>query len=68
MAAKRALLIGPSYSPDLPREICGPLDGPENDVRLMKDMLSNSGFQSEDIEVVRKFLIHLFLLSRQSLQ
>ena len=55
MAAKRALLIGPSYSPDLPVDICGPLDGPENDVRLMKDMLSNSGFQSEDIEVVRKF-------------
>ena len=56
MAAKRALLIGPSYSPDLPSDICGPLDGPENDVRLMKDMLSKSGFQSEDIEVRQKVL------------
>lgn len=55
MAAKRALLIGPSYSPDLPIDICGPLTGTENDVRLMKDMLCKSGFQSEEIEVVREF-------------
>lgn len=50
MAAKLALLIGPSYASDLPH-YCGPLEGVENDLELMKDMLCKNGFLLENIKV-----------------
>ena len=52
---KLALLIGPSYSEDLPF-FDVPLRGVANDLQLMKDMLCENGFQSENIKVCRKFL------------
>ena len=55
MAETLALLIGPSYPEDLPT-YCGPLQGVANDLQLMKDMLCENGFQSENIKVCRKFL------------
>lgn len=51
MTAKRALLIGPSYSPDLPT-FCGPLEGVQNDLRLMESMLNRNGFQIENMKVL----------------
>ena len=53
MAETLALLIGPSYSADLPT-YCGPLQGVANDLKLMKDMLCENGFQPENIKVCRK--------------
>ena len=53
MAETLALLIGPSYSADLPT-YCGPLKGVANDLKLMKDMLCENGFQPENIKVCRK--------------
>ena len=55
MAETLALLIGPSYSEDLPT-YCGPLKGVANDLKLMKDMLCENGFQPENIKVCRKSL------------
>ena len=53
MAETLALLIGPSYPADLPT-YCGPLQGVANDLKLMKDMLCENGFQPENIKVCRK--------------
>lgn len=50
MAANLALLIGPSYASDLPYYLC-PLEGVENDLQLMKDMLCRNGFLLENIKV-----------------
>ena len=50
---KLALLIGPSYSEDLPF-FDVPLRGVANDLQLMKDMLCENGFQPENIKVCRK--------------
>ena len=50
MAAKLALLIGPRYDDDLPN-YCGPLEGVENDLELMTDMLCRNGFLLENIKV-----------------
>ena len=50
MAAKLALLIGPRYDDDLP-SYCGPLEGVENDLELMTDMLCRNGFLLENIKV-----------------
>ena len=65
MAETLALLIGPSYPEDLPT-YCGPLQGVANDLQLMKDMLCENGFQSENIKVCRKFqslALHILNLS-----
>ncbi|XP_078353455.1 uncharacterized protein LOC144638138 [Oculina patagonica] len=51
MAANLALLIGPSYASDLPT-YCGPLEGVENDLQLMKGMLCRNGFPLENIKVL----------------
>ena len=56
---KRALLIGPSYAPDLPT-FCQPLEGVQNDLHLMRDMLSRNGFHPENIMVCD--LIYMILL------
>lgn len=48
---KRALLIGPNYSPSLPT-FCGPLEGVQNDLELMEGMLQRNGFQPQDIKVL----------------
>lgn len=53
MAANLALLIGPSYANDLPY-LCGPLEGVENDLQLMKDMLCRNGFLLKNIKVCKK--------------
>ena len=50
---KLALLIGPSYSEDLPF-FDVPFRGVANDLQLMKDMLCENGFQPENIKVCRK--------------
>lgn len=50
MAANLALLIGPSYASDLP-DYCGPLEGVQNDLELMKGMLCRNGFLLENIKV-----------------
>lgn len=50
MAVKLALLIGPSYASDLPN-YCGPLEGVQNDLELMTDMLCRNGFLLENIKV-----------------
>ena len=55
---KRALLIGPNYAPDLPN--IGPLEGVQNDLRLMRGMLSRNGFHPENIVVCK--LISMVLL------
>ena len=52
---KLALLIGPSYSEDLPF-FDVPLRGVANDLQLMKDMLCENGFQPENIKVCWKSL------------
>ena len=56
---KRALLIGPSYAPDL-SEFSQP-EGVQNDVRLMRDMLSRNGFHPENI-MVCEVIINMILL------
>lgn len=53
---KRALLIGPNYSPSLPT-FCGPLEGVQNDLELMEGMLQRNGFQPQDIKVIGIFLL-----------
>ena len=50
MAENLALLIGPSYAADLPT-FCGPLEGVENDLQIMKDMLCRNGFHPQNIKV-----------------
>ncbi|CAH3116413.1 unnamed protein product [Pocillopora meandrina] len=55
MAETLALLIGPSYPADLPT-YCGPLQGVANDLKLMKDMLCENGFQPENIKVLEGLL------------
>ena len=55
---KRALLIGPNYAPGLPE--LPQLDGVQNDLRLMRDMLSRNGFHPENIMVCK--LISMILL------
>ena len=53
MAANLALLIGPSYASDLP-DYCGPLEGVQNDLKLMTGMLCRNGFLLENIKVCCK--------------
>jgi len=60
MTAKRALLIGPSYSPDLPT-FCGPLEGVQNDLRLMESMLNRNGFQIENMKVCNFVILSYFI-------
>ena len=70
---KLALLIGPSYPADLPT-YCGPLQGVANDLKLMKDMLCENGFQPENIKVCRKspnfcsLALHILNLSQTTIE
>ena len=58
MAANLALLIGPSYANDLP-DYCGPLEGVENDLDLLTDMLCRKGFLLENIKVSCEEIVKL---------